>query len=129
MKSRLMQYLLFTTLLTLTTSQAQDAKVKSSIKSNGQLVYSIGQKNVDNFSDMFQEGEFYGRLRNNSFYFAYDTPNDKTTTQLISGVGASFIYKSAAFNGFDFSIGLYGSQAFFDEDHIDEISHLKPGKN
>lgn len=129
MKFRITTHLLFAALFTLSTLQAQDTEVKSSIKSNGQLVYNISQKNVDNLSDMFQEGEFYGRLRNNNFYFAYDSPDDKTTTQLISAIGASIVYKSAAFNGFDFNVGLYGSQAFFDEGHIDQISHLKPGKD
>jgi hypothetical protein len=38
------------------------------------------------------------------------------------------VYKSAIYRDFDFSLGLYGSRAFFDDDR-DPISHLKPGKD
>ena len=109
---------------------SDELEIKQAIKANGQLVYNKTQKQVDSFSEMFQEGEFYGRLRNNNFYFAYDNPIDGTTTnQVISGLGVSAVYKSATFKGFDVNIGLYGSQAYFDENKIDEISHLKPGKD
>ena len=110
-------------------ADAVESEVKQSIKANGQIVYHSTQKKVDSFSDMFGEGEFYGRLRNNNFYYNYDHTSDSKSTHFISGVGASMVYKSAVFNGFDFNVGLYGSQAFFDESQIDDISHVKSGKD
>ncbi|MEN8303051.1 MAG: hypothetical protein ABFQ64_03135 [Campylobacterota bacterium] len=102
--------------------------VKQAIKANGQLVYSKTQKQVDSLSEMFQEGAFYGRLRNNNFFFAYDVQDSTNDTHLIPAVGASLVYKSAKFSGFDFSLGLYGSQVFFD-DNRDPVSKIKPGKD
>ncbi len=107
--------------------QAQTNMPKQSLKTNGQLIYQK-QKNADSLRELFSEGNFYGRLRSNTFYFAYD--NDDTThdTQLISGLGASLVFKSAQYNGFDTIVGLYGSRAFFNESN-DAVGTLKAGKD
>ncbi len=102
--------------------------VKQAIKANGQLVYNKTQKQVDSFSGMFQEGEFYGRLRNNNFYFEWDAENPKHSTHLVSAIGASIVYKSAKYSGFDVSLGLYGSKSFFNEKN-DPIGLIKPAKD
>ena len=78
---------------------------------------------------MFKEGAFYGRLRNNNFYFAYNTPDNNHETQLVSAIGASAVYKSAQLKGFDFTFGLYATQSFFNDNKLDAISHLKPSKD
>jgi hypothetical protein len=101
---------------------------KQAIKTNGQIVYQK-QKSVDSFKEMFSEGEFYGRIRNNNFYFAYDTDDARHESSLVGAIGASLVYKSASFSGFDFNLGLYGSQSFFDKDDIGQISLLKPSKD
>jgi hypothetical protein len=101
---------------------------KQAIKTNGQLVYQEHKK-VDTFQDMFQEGQMYGRVRNNNFYYSYDKNDDSHQTQLASALGASFVFKSASYQGFDFSLGLYGSQSFFSDSQIDGISHLKSAKD
>ncbi len=105
-----------------------NTEVKQAIKANGQLVYNKTQKQVDSLSEMFQEGEFYGRLRNNNFFFAYDAQGPSRDTHLIPAVGASLVYKSAKFSGIDFTLGLYGSHAFFDDDR-DPVNRIKPGKD
>ncbi len=108
---------------------ADNSALKQTIKSNGQVIYMQKQKNVDGIKDMFKEGNFYGRIRNNNFYFAYNNPDSGHETQLVGDVGASFIYKSASLDGFDFSLGLYGSKSFFDKAKLDNISHLKASKD
>jgi len=113
------------TLLTIT-SYAQET-TKSAIKTNGQLVYQP-IKMVDNFDDMLKDGTFYGRLRNNNFFFAYEHQDGGHDTHEISGFGASIVYKSASFSSFNFTAGVYGSYAFFN-DNTDAISYIKPGKD
>ena len=122
------KYILLTFYFTLVIIQAQELQ-KSAIKANGQLVYAQKQKQVEDFSSLFTEGNLYGRLRNNSFYFAYNSPDNGHETHLVSGVGASIVYKSASLSGFSFHTGLYVSHTFFDEEKLDAISHLKPAKD
>jgi len=110
-----------------TTLLAQEAP-KAAIKTNGTLLYQK-QKSVENFSAMFSEGEMYGRLRNNNFYFTYDHDDSGHESQLVGALGASFVFKSAIYKGFDFNLGLYGSQSFFDDSKLDSVSHLKPAKD
>ncbi len=124
-------HMIITTLLLALLSSILDAResVRSALKSNGQLVYNIKQKDVQSIKGMFDEAEIYSRFRNNNFYYAYVKPDSSHETQLISAVGASFVYKSASLNGFDFNLALYGSQAYFDASRLGSISHLKPGKD
>lgn len=105
-----------------------DLKLKQGIKTNYQIVYHELPENVETFNEMFSEGKFYGRLRSNTFYFRWDVEDKDHSINLITGLGASLIYKSATFHDLDFTIGLYGSQAFFD-DNKDPVAHLKPGKD
>ena len=50
-----------------TTVQADEAKPKRQLKNNMMVVTNTTPGSVDNLSDMFKEGVFYGRLRMNSF--------------------------------------------------------------
>jgi len=99
------------------------------ILANGKMVYTQKQKVVNSLSDMFQEGNIYGRIRNNNFYFRWSDSDSSHENQLVAGVGGSFVYKSASFNGFDTIVGLYGSHSFFDESKLDSVSHLKPARD
>lgn len=121
--------LLFLGFILLNTLLVADSTLKHTIKSNGQPVYGKMIKSVDNFKDMFQEGDFYGRLRNNNFYFAYNHTDSGHEDNIVSAIGASLIYKSASFEGFDFTLGIYASRAFFSDSKLDNISHLKPSKD
>ena len=107
--------------------QAQADMPKQSLKTNGQLIYQK-QKNADSLRELFSKGNFYGRVRSNTFYFAYDNDDATHDTQLISGLGASFVFQSALYNGFDTNIGLYGSHAFFNESS-DPAASIKAGKD
>ncbi|WP_457744132.1 OprD family outer membrane porin [Sulfurimonas sp.] len=106
---------------------AQDIKKTDAIKANGQLLYNK-QKNAQTFNGLFSKGDIYGRIRSNTFYFAYKAENSSHDTQLVSGIGASFIFKSAIYKGFDTNVGLYASQAFFN-DTTDPVASIKPGKD
>lgn len=105
-----------------------NTEVKQAVKANGQVVYNKTQKQVDSLSAMFQEGGFYGRLRNNNFFFAYHEQDSTHDTHLIPAVGASLVYKSAEFSGIDFALGMYGSHVFFDS-NSDPVNAIKPGKD
>jgi len=105
-----------------------DIKLKQGIKANYQIIYNEVPGKVDTFNEMFSEGKFYGRLRSNTFYFRWDNEDKDHSINLITGLGASLIYKSATFHDLDFTVGLYGSQAYFD-DKKDPVAHLKPGKD
>ena len=105
-----------------------DENVKATIKSNGQLVYNNLHRNVSSFKDMFQKGNFYGRLRSNNFYFKYDEDDAKHETHGVNAIGASLVFKGAEYQGFDFTLGLYGSHAFFNETN-DPVSLIKAGKD
>jgi len=109
-------------------AESADIEVKQAIKANGQIVHNKVQKQVSSLSGMFQEGEFYGRLRNNNFFFAYDKQDSSHDTHLIPAVGASLVYQSAAFSGVDFRVGLYSSHVFLD-DNRDPVNRIKPGKD
>jgi len=77
---------------------------------------------------MFKEGQYYGRLRSNTFYNTYKNEDAKHSDHIISGLGGSLVLKSATFNDFDFGAGLYFSQGFFDIDN-DNVANLKKGKD
>lgn len=118
--------LLASALLVSTSLYAESELPKQTLKTNYQKVYNNTPKTVDSFTNMFKEGEFYGTLRSNTFYYAWEKESDSQKTHAVSGLGGSLVYKSATLNNFDFSVGLYYSQGFFDESS-DPISSLKAG--
>jgi len=74
--------------------------------------YFILPQEVDTLGDMFTEGEFYGRLRFNSFGFKWGEElnvGDRAVRKdhTIAAIGGSLIYKSAYLNGFAFTLGGY----------------------
>ena len=115
------------TILSLSTLVFATEPSRVALKNNGQLLYAK-QMQVDSLSDMFLGGELYGRLRNNNFYFSYNHPDNGHVKQLITGIGASLVYNSAIYKGFDTKVGFYASQSFFDA-HKDELAYYKAGKD
>lgn len=90
-----------------------DNTPRATMKSNSQVVYNDEPGEVDGFFDMFSDGKFYGRLRSNTFYFWWEGTNTvNNDIHLISGLGGSVAYKSAALRGFDFGGALYYSHGF-----------------
>jgi len=109
---------------------ANNALPKQALKTNGQLIYNTQQKKVTTLKEMLQEGELFGRLRTNNFYFAFDHDDATHESSLVGSLGASFVYKSASLYGLDATLGLYGSQAFFSEDDINgNVARIKSAKD
>jgi hypothetical protein len=116
----------------LTSSALYSAQLlpKQALKTNGLLIYNVQQKHVSTFKDMLQKGNIFGRLRTNNFYFAYNHQDKGHQNSLAGSLGASFVYKTASLSGFDFTLGLYGSQAFFNPKEFDNnIKLLKSAKD
>lgn len=109
-------------------SYANDGLAKHTLKSNYQERYNTKPKSVDNLTDMFQEGMFYGRLRSNTFLYEWEKDNASQDSHVITALGGSLVYKSARFSDIDLTAGLYYSRAFFDESD-DPVGQLKAGKD
>jgi len=101
---------------------------KITLKGNMVVEYNKLPSSVDNFSDAFLEGMFYGRLRTNMFM--WDWNEDSKFDNKAMGIGGSFVYKSAPFSGLSATAGLYTSQnpSWFREDLAD-LGSLKAGKD
>ncbi len=115
------------TLLLSTMACAREAVPKQALKGNCQLVHSQTPQAVDNFTDMFKEGTFYGRLRSNTFMYTWEKEKDGSQkNHYASGLGGSVVYQSAIFNDFDFKAGLYYSHGFTNLSES-EIGRAKAG--
>ena len=103
--------------ISLAATSAQALKTEElTLKGNRQVEYTKLPGAVDSFGAMFTEGMLYGRLRSNNFY--WDAANDKansTDDHLLSGVGASLVYKSGEFYGVSATLGAYGSVVVSDD--------------
>jgi len=105
-----------------------DELPKRTLKTNYLEVYNKVPGSAESFTEMFTEGMFYGRLRSNTFYYNWEEETDSQNSHLISGLGGSLIYKSAALADFDFTGGLYYSRAFFSGSE-DPVGIIKSGKD
>ena len=130
MKSKLIKVGLTVGLLTTIVLNADtvESKTKRALKTNGQEVYYVTPGSVNSISEMFSEGEYYGRIRSNTFYNNFKNEDDSHSDHIISGLGGSLILKSATLSDFDFGAGFYFAQGFFDIDN-DNVGNLKKGKD
>ncbi len=110
------------------TAQESAVLPKQALKTNGLVIHHETPGTAERFSELFSKGVMYGRLRSNTFYFRWKEEDEKHAINLITALGASMVFDSAAYHGFDFGVGLYGSQAFFNEKD-DPVARLKPGKD
>jgi len=88
--------------------------IKHTLRPNMTHQYDEIPPSVDSFSDWFTEGDFYGRLRFNSFGFKWKEELeingiDVRKDHAIAAIGGSLIYHSAYLNGFFFGGGLYAT--------------------
>lgn len=128
MKKFLIQTVLISLAGTIFTLQASQDVSKRTLKTNYREVYNKLPSSVDSIGEMFTEGMAYGRVRSHTFYYEWEEESAKQNSHLISGLGGSAIYKSAAFAGIDFTGGYYFSRAFFD-DGENPVARLKSGKD
>ncbi len=116
-------------LLSLVALSATLVAEKAVLKANGIVELKETPKSVDNIGDMFTEGMWYGRIRFNSFYYTPETEKaGKNEEHSAAALGASLIYKSAYYNGFGMTFGLYGSQDISGIDAAD-VGFYKAGKD
>jgi len=99
---------------------------KQSLKTNGQILHNIKAGSVETLMEMFSQGEFYGRLRSNTFYNTFKNEDSTHEDHIASGLGGSLVLKSATLYNFDFGAGFYFSKGFFD---ISNVANLKKGKD
>lgn len=131
MKKNTILRAIFTTTLLFTfvaDTSANESQPKSVLRGNYQVIYNKLPESVDNVSEMLKEGLFYGRLRFNSFLYEWEKDNATQDSHKAFGLGGSLIYKSATFENFNFTTGLYYSQGFFDNDK-DSVDLLKSAKD
>ena len=102
---------------------------KITLKPNMTLTYNLKQKSVDSVNKMFSEGDFFGRLRMNTFKWDWAEDSAGLDNKAM-GVGGSFVYKSAKLNGLSTTMGLYTSQNpdFYRMDES-EVGKVKAGKD
>lgn len=106
-------------------AMASDTTPKATLAGNYNVIYNLQPVQVDNFSDMFNKGEFFGRLRSNTFLFNYSKTTNNDT--LSSGLGGSLVYQSGIYNNFDVRLGLYYSHGFVDGASLTTVNNLKGG--
>ncbi|MEA1891340.1 MAG: OprD family outer membrane porin [Campylobacterota bacterium] len=86
---------------------------KITLKGNMVVKYNKLPPIANNFLEAFSEGEFYGRLRLNSFKWDWQNLPPNITSKMDNkamGIGGSFIYKTAPLHGISATAGLYTSQ-------------------
>jgi len=101
---------------------------KSALKANYQMLYNLEQKQVGTFGAMFTEGDFYGRIRSNTFVFDWENETPTEKDHYASGLGGSLLFKSASYRDFDFTTGVYYSHGFTNLPPED-AALLKPGQD
>ncbi len=79
------------------------------VKGNYQVEYTKVPGEVNSITEMFTEGEVYGRLRSNMFWWDWDNENASVQDNNMWGLGGSLIYKTAYFHGFGATAGFYGT--------------------
>lgn len=112
---------------TLFTSLHAEDKNKRTVKPNMMLKYNVLPQKADSFWEIFTKGEYYGRLRSNTFKWDYNDDVNQADNHAW-GVGGSLIYKTAPFHGLGTTLGAYYTYA---ADHLGQldIGDTKAGKD
>ena len=100
------------------------------LKGNMQVEYTKAPGDVNSIAEMFTEGELYGRLRSNMFYWDWDNEQAGTSEDHDAwGLGGSLVYKTGFFNGFGATVGFYGTVPLTAENTIGTKNIGKAGKD
>jgi hypothetical protein len=83
------------------------------LKANGQIEYTKTPGSVNSIGEMFTEGDVYGRIRSNMFWWDWDDELKSGTTQTRDnnewGLGGSLVYKTGFYKGLGATVGVYGT--------------------
>ncbi|MGD9969832.1 MAG: OprD family outer membrane porin [Sulfuricurvum sp.] len=100
------------------------------LKGNMQIEYLKTPGDVNSFTEMFTEGDVYGRVRSNMFYWDWDNEKAGTSKDHDAwGLGGSLIYKTGFFHGLGATIGAYGTVPATAENLIGTKNIGKAGKD
>ena len=116
----------------LATSANADDQAKRDLTDSMQEVYNVLPSSVDNLSDAFTKGMFYGRLRMNAFKYDWKDPSSSLKNNSELGIGGSLIYKTAPFAGLSATVGFYYSDSPFVGMRVDnkaDLTYMKSGKD
>ncbi len=133
MKINSLSKILATTLILSASASATLNSEKVTLKGNMIVKYNQLPSEVDNISDAFLSGMFYGRIRSNMFMWDWKNetfPDGKLMDDKAMGIGGSFIYKTAPLSGISATAGLYTSQnpSWWREDSAN-VGYVKAGKD
>ncbi len=106
---------------------AADEQPKRTLAKNMMLTYNKLPGEAKTFGEMFSGGEWYGRVRSNTFY--WDWSDAAGTDNHAWGIGGSLVYKTAKYHGFGATLGAYYSNASLWSMDQADISALKAGKD
>jgi hypothetical protein len=102
---------------------------KRTLAGNMNITYKVLPSEVDSFSEMFEKGIFYGRLRFHAFNWDWSEETAQNKDNHALGIGGSIVYKTGKFNGLSATAGLYTSQSPFYRMDNDEVGYVKAGKD
>jgi len=113
-----------------TAAEEAKAKPKRTLKGNMMEVYNmVPSESTDGILGMLTQGQYYGRLRSNSFLWDWEAADStKIKDNRVSGLGGSLIYKTAKLGGLSFTAGAYYSHGFTDA-NATNIGFMKAGKD
>jgi hypothetical protein len=104
------------------------ATPKRTLKANRLVVYNVVPPDVETFTDLFKKGEFYGRVRINTFGYDWKGDSAAYKDNWVTAIGGSLTYKTAYFKGFGGMVDVYTSQNPWHMDQ-DDLKFLKSGKD
>ncbi|OHD97529.1 MAG: hypothetical protein A2552_11770 [Sulfuricurvum sp. RIFOXYD2_FULL_44_160] len=102
------------------------------LKGNYQVEYTKAPGDVNSIGEMFTEGEVYGRLRSNMFWWDVDNPKTNSTADHnVWGLGGNLVYKTGYFHGFGATAGFYGTVPMHDDNVFSgtTTNYTKMGKD
>lgn len=79
------------------------------VKGNYQVEYTKTPGAVNSIGEMFTEGDVYGRLRSNMFWWDWDNENAAVQDNNMWGLGGSLVYKTGFYKGLGATAGFYGT--------------------
>lgn len=114
------------TCLLATSAQALKTEDRN-VKDNYQVEYLKTPGAVNSIGEMFTEGDVYGRLRSNMFWWDWDNENASVQDNNMWGLGGSLVYKTGYFHGFGATAGFYGTIPMHD-DNLGPTANTNYGK-
>lgn len=100
------------------------------LKGNNVVEYTKAPGDVNSIQEMFTEGEVYGRLRSNMFWWDWDNENASVQDNNMWGLGGNLVYKTGFFHGFGATAGFYGTIPMHNENTLSGTTNYgKAGKD